>query len=85
MAGEMRQRVLDVLEADGPELPLAVLARRLDIPPSRLVPILDDLYDAGLVTTGLERASVALVPQPGDDGRFSRQASDRAGRNTPAR
>jgi len=85
MAHEQGQRVLDVLEAEGPAMPLAVLARRLDIPPTRLAGLLDDLYDEGVVTPGRERGTVALVPQPADEGRFTRPASDRAGRSTPAR
>ena len=85
MAHEQGQRVLDVLEADGPSMPLAVLARRLDIPPTRLVGVLDDLFDEGAVTPGKERGTVVLVPQPAEDGRFSRQASGRDGRSTPAR
>ena len=74
MDGEPAQRVIDVLEAEGTAMPLAVLARRLDIPPTRLVCLLDDLFDAGLVTPGRERGTVALLPQPGDDGRFHRPA-----------
>ena len=69
------QRVVDALEADGPSLPIAVLARRLDMPPTRLVALLDDLYDAGVVTPGRERGTVALVPQHRDDGRFRRPAA----------
>lgn len=64
MGGDEGRRVLDVLEAEGPELPVVVLARRTGIPPSRLIPVLDDLHDIGLVTSGRERASVALVPAP---------------------
>ena len=60
------------LEAEGAALPLVVLARRLSIPPSHLAPVLDDLYDQGLVTPGRERGTVALVPQPREDGRFTR-------------
>ena len=85
MAGTEWRRVIEVLEAEGPELPLVVLARRLDIPPSGLVPILDDLYEAGRITTGRERGSVALVPQPAPDGRFTRPASGRDDRSTRAR
>jgi DNA-binding IclR family transcriptional regulator len=85
MAGELRQRVIDVLGSEGPELPIAVLARRLDVPPTRLVPVLDELYEEGRVTTGRERATVALVPQPEGGGRFTRPASDREGRSTRAR
>ena len=85
MSGEQGQRVIAVLEAEGPILPMVVLARRLDLPPTRLAHLLDDLYDEGLITPGRERGTVALVPQPGDDGRFTRPASDRAGRSTPAR
>lgn len=58
------QRVVEVLEAEGPTMPLVVLARRLEILPSRLVARLDDLYDAGVVTPGRERGTVSLVPQP---------------------
>ena len=72
MAGPQGQRVVQVLEAEGPQLPLVVLARRLSIPPSRLSRVLDDLYDEGLVTPGRERGTVVLVPQPHDDGRFTR-------------
>lgn len=85
MAGAQSERVIEVLEAEGPELPLVVLARRLDIPPTGLVPILDDLYDAGRVTTGQTRGSVALVRPPDGDGRFTRPASDRDDRSTRAR
>jgi DNA-binding IclR family transcriptional regulator len=85
MAGQQGQRVIDVLEADGPTLPLVVIARRLSVPPSRLARVLDDLYDEGLVTPGLERGTVALVPQPQQDGRFIRQASGRDDRSTRAR
>ena len=75
MAGEVGQRVLDALTAEGAALPLAVLARRLDIPPTRLAAELDDLYDEGLVTPGRERGTVALVPRRREEGRFSRPAS----------
>ncbi len=75
MHGETGQRVIDVLEAEGPAMPLVVLARRLDIPPTRLAAELDDLYDDGLVTPGRERGTVALVPQRREDGRFRRPAS----------
>ena len=68
------QRVIDVLVADGPAMPLAVLARRLDIPPTRLVALLDELFDEGIVTPGRERGTVALVEPPQDDGRFRRAA-----------
>jgi DNA-binding IclR family transcriptional regulator len=80
MAGELWRRVIDVLEAEGPELPIAVLARRMDVPPTQLVPILDDLFDAGRITTGHERATVALVPQPARDGRFTRAATAKTSR-----
>ncbi len=72
MVGEQGQRVIAVLEAEGPVLPLVVLARRLDVPPSRLAAVLDDLYAEGRVTPGRERGTVALVPQPREDGRFRR-------------
>jgi DNA-binding IclR family transcriptional regulator len=85
MAGEQGQRVIGVLEAEGPTLPLVVIARRLSVAPSHLARVLDDLFDEGLVTPGLERGTVALVPQPQQDGRFSRRASGRDGRSTPAR
>ena len=74
MHGEPGQRVIDVLEAEGPAMPLAVLARRLDIPPTRLVTVLDDLFDEGRVTPGRERGTVALVEPPREDGRFHRAA-----------
>lgn len=80
MADEMRQRVLDVLEQEGPELPVAVLARRVALPPTRLVAILDDLHDEGRVTTGPETHSVALVPAPQGDGRFARPAATETSR-----
>ena len=85
MSDEQGQRVVDVLEAEGQAMPLAVLARRLDMPPTRLVDLLDDLFDEGAVTPGKERGTVALVQQPAEDGRFTRQASGRDGRSTPAR
>ena len=72
MSSEPGQRVIAVLEADGPALPLVVLARKLGIPPTRLVPVLDDLFDAGLVAPGPERGTVALVPRRLDGGRFQR-------------
>ena len=62
MAGKREQRVLDVLAEHGPCLPIVVLARLLELPPSRVIPLLDELYDAGLVTTGPERGTVALMP-----------------------
>lgn len=64
------QRVLDVLETEGPTMPIVVLARHLGLAPSRLVGTLDDLFDAGIVTPGKERGTVSLVPQPQADGRF---------------
>jgi DNA-binding IclR family transcriptional regulator len=73
MASEQGQKVLDTLEAEGPQLPIVVLARLLDVPPSRLVDVLDELYDAGLLTPGRERGTVVLVPQPqAGEGRFAR-------------
>ena len=68
------QRVIHVLEAEGAAMPLVVLARRLDIPPTRLVSVLDDLFDEGVVTPGRERGTVALVEAPRSDGRFRRAA-----------
>ncbi len=85
MAHEQGQRVVDVLEAEGPAMPLAVLARRLSMPPTQLVALLDDLFDEGVVTPGRERGTVALVQPAREDGRFTRQASGRDGRSTPAR
>ena len=72
MARDAGRRVVDVLEAEGPTMPIVVLARRLGIPPSRVAAMLDDLYDEGLVTTGRERGTVSLVPQPVHERRFSR-------------
>ena len=72
MASEQGQRVVDTLEAEGPQLPIVVLARLLDVRPSLLVDVLDDLFDAGLVTPGRERGTVVLVPQPQQEGRFTR-------------
>jgi DNA-binding IclR family transcriptional regulator len=72
MDGEPGQRVIDVLEAEGPAMPLVVLARRLDIPPTRLTPVLDELFDEGVVTPGRERGTVALLEPPREDGRFHR-------------
>jgi DNA-binding IclR family transcriptional regulator len=71
MTDSQRRRVIDVLEAEGPQLPIVVLARLLAVQPSRLIGVLDDLFDEGLVTMGRERGTVALVPQPGG-GRFTR-------------
>ena len=68
------QRVIDVLTVEGPSMPLAVLARRLDMPPTRLVGLLDELFDEGLVTPGRERGTVALVEPQQDDGRFRSSA-----------
>lgn len=62
MTGIQEQRVLAVLAEHGPCLPIVVLARLLELPPSRLIPLLDELYDAGLVTTGRERGTVVLMP-----------------------
>ena len=72
MAGEPGQRVMAVLEAEGQAMPLVVLARRLGVPPTRLVAVLDDLFDQGLVAPGLERGTVTLVPRSREDGRFHR-------------
>ena len=74
MAAELGQRVLDVLMSEGPELPIVVLARHLAVPPTRLVAVLDDLHDAGLVDNGRERGSVVLVPERQQEGRFKRPA-----------
>ena len=62
--------MIDVLRAEGPTMPLAVLARRLEVPPTRLVALLDDLFDEGLVTPGPERGTVALAQPPCEEGRF---------------
>jgi DNA-binding IclR family transcriptional regulator len=80
MAGELGQRVLDVLAAEGPEMPIVVLARHLAVPPTRLVGVLDDLHDEGLVDNGRARGSVMLVPVRHEEGRFTRPAApaDRA-------
>ena len=67
--------MLDVLAAEGPAMHLAVLARRLGILPSRLVALLDDLYDEGLVTPGRERGTVTLTERPRERGRFRRDAA----------
>ena len=80
MGDEQRRRVIDVLQAEGPQLPIVVLARLLAVPPSRLVRDLDELFDEGLVTPGLERGTVALVPQPSGEGRFARPQPERARR-----
>ena len=73
MRSELGRKVLDVLENEGPQLPIVVLARLLNVLPSLLVDVLDDLYDAGLVKPGRERGTVELVPQrPERDRRFSR-------------
>ena len=74
MTSELGRRVLDVLEAEGPELAIAVLARRSGIRPTQLAPILDELHDDGLVRPGAVRASVTLVAV--GDGRFSVQPGD---------
>lgn len=74
MDGDPAQLVMELLEAEGPAMPLVVLARRLDIPPTRLAPVLDELFDAGRVTPGRERGTVALVETPLEDGRFHRAA-----------
>ena len=74
------KQVVDVLEAEGPQMPIVVLARLLDVPPSRLIGVLDDLFDAGLVTPGRERGTVVLVPQPQSEGRFTRPAPAEASR-----
>ncbi len=74
--------MLDALEAEGPQLPIVVLARLLNVPPSKLIGVLDDLYDAGLVTPGRERGTVLLVPQPQErEGRFARP--ERSGSTAP--
>lgn len=75
MPHEQGHRVLDALEAEGSAMPLVVLARRLDILPSRLVALLDDLYDEGLVTPGRQRGTVALTERPREPGRFRRDAA----------
>lgn len=72
--------MVDVLEAEGPELPIVVLARLLAVPPSHLVGVLDDLFDEGLVTPGRERGTVMLAPPPQGDGRFRRPQRARTSR-----
>ncbi len=74
MTAELAQRVLEVLANEGPELPIVVLARHLDVPPTRLIGALDDLHDAGLVDRGRERGSVVLVADRQQEGRFKRPA-----------
>ena len=74
MHEEPGQRVIDALEAEGRAMPLALLARRLGIPPTRLVAVLDDLFDEGVVTPGRERGTVALIEPPRPDGRFHQAA-----------
>lgn len=59
---EPAERVRMALEAGGPEMPIVVLARLTRIAPTQLVPLLDELYDAGLVDAGSERSSVRLLP-----------------------
>ena len=83
MAGVIGQRAIEILEAEGPTLPIVVLARRLDIPPSRLTRVLDDLFDEGRVTPGGERGTVSLVPQPRGKGRFQRDPAADPARARP--
>ncbi len=76
MTSEQGQRVLDALEAFGPELPIVVLARHAGLRPTQLVPILDELDHEGLVRPGAEPSSVILVGPR--EGRFTRPTADRS-------
>lgn len=70
------RRVLDLLEAEGPELPVVVVARRTGVLPTQLQPIFDELHEAGLVDRGMAQSTVALVPSR-DGGRFARPPARR--------
>lgn len=75
MTGRERS-VLDVLEQEGPELPVVVLARKTGLRPTELVEVLDGLHDEGHVIQGAEPQSVAVAP-PQSSGRFIRAENKR--------
>ena len=68
---EQACRVLDALEAGGPELPIVVLSRSTGLLPTQLVDVLDELHEKGYVEQGATPQSVRLLP-PAGTGRFRR-------------